>query len=179
MKHIVVFDTETTGLPLHAKAPLHKQPKIIELGAVLLSGETGKILDEFSQLIHPGEEISAEITKITGITNAQLVGQPRFLDVLPTLHKFFWQADTVFCHNVTFDKKLLHFELARAAVTNFPWPEREFCTVELYQREWGRRPKMLELYEKVLGRPLQQSHRAVEDCRALVEIIQAERLWEL
>ena len=181
MNHIIVFDTETTGLPLHAKAPLSKQPKIIELGAVLLSRETGETVEEFSQLIYPGEEVSAEITKITGITNEQLDGQPTFADVLPDLWGFFKRADTVFCHNTSFDKKLLQLELARRGplVPPFPWPEREFCTVELYQREWGKRPKLLELYEKVMGKPLYQTHRAVEDCRALVEIIQKEQLWTL
>lgn len=181
LKHIVVFDTETTGLPLHAKAPLSKQPKIIELGAVLLSRETGEIVSEYNQLINPGMEVSAEITKITGITNDQLVGQPTFHEVFPYLFKFFQEADTVFCHNTSFDKKMLAMEVARcgALVPEFPWPEREFCTVELYQRQYGRRPKMIELYERVLGKPLAQTHRALEDVKALVEIIQAERLWEL
>lgn len=181
LKHIVVFDTETTGLPLHAKAPLSKQPRIIELGAVLLSRETGEIVSEYNQLINPGMEVSAEITKITGITNDQLVGQPTFHDVFPFLFSFFKDADTVFCHNTTFDKRLLLMEVMRCGplVPAFPWPEREFCTVELYQKQWGRRPKLLELYEKVLGKPLNQTHRAVEDCRALVEIIQAEELYKL
>jgi DNA polymerase-3 subunit epsilon len=181
MKHIVVFDTETTGLPLHMKAPLHKQPKIIELGAVLLSRETGEIVGEYNQLIHPGEEVSAEITKITGITNEQLRGQPTFHEVLPRLHDFFRQADTVFCHNTSFDKKMLHFAVQRCGplVPAFPWPEREFCTVELYQKQYGKRPKMLELYEHVLGKPLAQTHRALDDVKALVEIIVKEELYKL
>jgi len=38
---------------------------------------------------------------------------------------------------------------------------------------------MLELYEAVLGKPLAQTHRALDDVKALVEIIQAEALWEV
>ena len=91
---IVVFDTETTGLPLHPDAPLEKQPKIIELGAALLD-ETGAVVDTFQQLLHPGEDITEEITKITGITNEQLKDQPKFVDVLPQLRDFAFERCVV------------------------------------------------------------------------------------
>lgn len=172
---IVVFDTETTGLPLHPDAPLEKQPKIIELGAALLDAR-GEVVDTFQQLLHPGEDVTAEITKITGITNEQLVGQPRFADVLPQLREFFGRAFAVFAHNLPFDRSLLRFELRRAECEDFPWPAAEYCTVGLHRGEWGRNPKLLELYEKTMGRPLAQTHRALDDVMALVEVIRAREL---
>jgi DNA polymerase III epsilon subunit-like protein len=80
-------------------------------------------------------------------------------------------------HNLPFDRAIMRGELARHGVTDFPWPEREVCTVGLYKEAWGRNPKLLELYEDVLGRPLAQTHRALDDVKALVEIIQSEELW--
>lgn len=175
---IVVFDTETTGLPLHPQAPLEKQPKIIELGAALLDSE-GKVIDTFQQLLHPGEDITDEITKITGITNDQLKDQPKFVDVLPQLREFFGRAFAVFAHNLPFDKKLLMFDLQRAACEDFPWPTTEYCTIGLHRSIWGRNMKMTELYEHALNKPLPQTHRALDDVMALVEIIQALELHKM
>lgn len=167
---VLVFDTETTGLPLHPQAPLDKQPKIIELGAALLDVD-GNVVDTFQQLLNPGEEITAEITKITGITNQQLAGQPTFAEVLPRLREFFGRAFAVFAHNLPFDKSLLHFDLRRAGCEDFPWPGMEYCTVGLHRPQFGRNVRMVELYEFTLGKPLPQTHRALDDVMALVEIV--------
>jgi DNA polymerase III alpha subunit (gram-positive type) len=73
---ILVYDTETTGLTLHPNAPMRKQPKMIEFGGVLL-GRSGEIVEEYNVLVHPGEDVSPEITKITGITNDMLDAQSK------------------------------------------------------------------------------------------------------
>lgn len=169
---IVVFDTETTGLTLHPDAPLVKQPHIIELGAALVD-RNGQVVETLSQLVHPGKEITDEITKITGITNADLVGAPSFEACLPQLRHIFGQAFAVFAHNLPFDKALLHFGLARNKIDDFPWPRQEYCTVGLHKDAWGRNPKLTELYEATMGRPLPQTHRALDDVLALVEVVVA------
>lgn len=175
---IVVFDTETTGLPLHPDAPLEKQPKIIELGAALLDSE-GNVVETFQQLLHPDEEITAEITKITGITNEQLSDQPKFAEALPQLREFFGRAFAVFAHNLPFDKKLLMYDLKRVSCEDFPWPETEYCTIGLHRSIWGRNMKMTELYEHALNKPLPQTHRALDDVMALVEIVVALELHKM
>lgn len=168
----LVFDTETTGLPLHGKAPLARQPRCIEFGAVLLDA-AGEIVEEFNQLIDPGEQIEAVITKITGITNADLAGQPRIADVMPRIRALFAQASTAIAHNLAFDRSIVQFELDRLAMPadEFPWCARMLCTVEATMGEWGRRPKLLELYAATMGRPLTQTHRALDDAKALAEIV--------
>lgn len=175
---IVVFDTETTGLPLHPDAPLEKQPKIIELGAALLDAE-GNVIDTFQQLLHPGQDITDEITKITGITNDMVTSAPKFVDVLPQLREFFGRAFAVFAHNLPFDRTLLKLDLRRAECEDFPWPAQEYCTIGLHRSIWGRNMKMTELYEHALKKPLPQTHRALDDVMALVEIIQALELHKL
>lgn len=175
---IVVFDTETTGLTLHPDAPLGKQPKIIELGAALVD-RRGQVVETLSQLIHPGEEISDEITRITGIKNEDLVGAPPFKDALPQLRHIFGQAFAVFAHNLPFDKAMLRNDLARANVLDFPWPGTEYCTVGLHKDQWGRNPKLTELYEFAMHKPLPQTHRALDDVMALVEVVLALELHTL
>lgn len=176
---IILIDWETTGLTLHPDAPVHKQPKAIEFGGIALDPATGAVVRELSQLINPGEPVSAEITKITGITNEQLVGQPTFAEFLPQLREFFLGGTCTVAHNLPFDKSILMHELKRLGVTDFPWPERELCTVGVYKDSWGRNPRLIELYPAVMGKPLEQTHRALDDVRALVEIFQKEQLWQL
>ncbi len=173
---IIVYDTETTGLTLHPDAPVAKRPRMIEFGAVLLD-RNGRVVKAASILINPGEQLTAEIVKITGITDEDLKDAPSFAEVLPQLRRIFSEADTVMAHNLPFDKAILRGELARMDVHDFPWPQRELCTVGLYKDQWGRNPRLIELYESVMGKPLAQTHRALDDVHALVEIIQKEELW--
>jgi DNA polymerase III epsilon subunit family exonuclease len=175
--NIVIFDTETTGLPLPKTAPLEKQPRIIELGAVVVDKKG--CLGELSQLLDPGVEISAEITKITGITNDQLKGKPTFKEFLPELKAFFADTQVLIAHNAPFDRKMLELELERVECTDFPWPEQVVCTVQEYQPQFGKRPKLLELYERVMGVPLAQTHRALDDVKALHECIAKDGFLEL
>jgi hypothetical protein len=35
----------------------------------------------------------------------------------------------------------------------------------------GKRPRLVELYERIIGRPLMQTHRALDDAMAVYEIL--------
>lgn len=176
---MLVIDWETTGLTLHPSADVKKRPRAIEFGAALLCRKTGAILETAQSMIDPQEEISAEITKITGITNTDVVGAPTFMELLPQLRRLFASADVLVAHNLPFDRTILLGELMRHDVSDFIMPPRGICTVGLYKDSWGRNPKLIELYAAVMGRPLAQTHRALDDVMALVEIIQKEELWKL
>lgn len=172
----IIFDTETTGLLLPSSATLEKQPRIIELGAILVSTETG-IIGELTQLINPEMEISAEITKITGITNEDLVGKPTFKEYLPTLRAFFDGADMLICHNAPFDSGMLRNDLKRAGCDDFPWPAETICTAQEYTPVVGKRPRLLQLYEIIMGKPLAQTHRALDDAMAVYEILDKDKFF--
>ena len=166
----LVFDWETTGLPLHDAAPLDKQPRGIEFGAVLLDAD-GNELEAASLLINPGHPLDPVITKITGLTDDDLRDAPRIAEVMPQIVRLFSSAQLAIAHNLAFDKSILKFELARLAITDFPWPPHELCTVEAHIASWGRRPKLQELYLAVMGEQLAQTHRALDDARALAHIV--------
>ena len=168
----IIFDTETTGLLLPSSAPVEKQPKIIELGAIAVS-ESG-VLGELSQLLSPGQEI----TKITGITNEDLVGKPTFAEYLPQLKEFFAGSDMLICHNAPFDTGMLKNDLIRAACEDFPWPNTIICTAQEYTPVLGHRPKLLTLYERIIGVPLAQTHRALDDARAVHEVLVKDKFFE-
>lgn len=167
---LLCFDTETTGLPLPRSAPLEKQPKIIELGIIVLDGM--KEVHRQGWLINPGEPITAEITKITGITNEDLVGKPSFKEVWSEATGHFLGADGIVAHNLPFDMSLLEFDCLRiGAPPNLPLVK--ICTVQEFMHIFGKRPKLTELYEHFMGKPLAQTHRAVDDVEAMVEIMRA------
>lgn len=176
---MLVFDLETSGLPLHEDAPPDRQPRIIEFGGVLVS-KTGVVMEEVSQLIDPEQLITEEITKITGIKDADLVGKPTLAKALARLRGVFADAEVMLTHNLPFDEGILRMELKRVgALHDWPWPPRKYCSVQLYRDEWGRNPRLIELYERKLGKQYPQTHRALDDARALAEVVIAEELYAL
>lgn len=172
---IIIFDTETTGLPLPNAAPLEKQPKVIELGMVVLDKGTEHRLN---WLINPGEQITEEITKITGITNDDLVGKPAFSEIVPEVLEWFAGSDVAIAHNAPFDTKLINFEFKRLGI-EFPWPESVVCTVQEYTHRFGKRPKLTQLYEDVMGETLAQTHRAIDDALALCDALDKDGFLKL
>lgn len=186
MRKWLVFDTETTGLPVPSSAPIEKQPKIIDFALVevtldAVNGEGVNIAPyisrEKSWLIQPGEELSKEITKITGLTDDDLRGQPSFPEVLPEIITWFHGVEGIIAHNLPFDLGLLVNELRRCGKEfAFPYPAQQLCTVAHYHPVYGRRAKLTEVYERVMGQPLAQKHRALDDTRALAEIVIKENL---
>lgn len=176
MDHIVL-DTETTGLLLPKTAPIEKQPRIIELAFVRV--RDGEIVSEHEWLIHPEQEITAEITKITGIKNEDLIGKPKFADLVTEIAEAMKDAATFIAHNAPFDSKMVKNELTRiGAIETFPFPAETVCTIQEYRHEYGRRMKLTELYEKKLGKSLAQTHRALDDVKALVEVLIADKFFE-
>lgn len=173
----IIFDAETTGLLLPSSAPLEKQPKIIEIGAVKVD-EKGALLDQLSLLIHPGEAITAEITKITGIKDDDVKDSLRFPAVLDRVKAFFAGCDLLVAHNAAFDVGMLRVELERCGCKDFPWPAENVCTVAEYASEDGSWPKLTVLYERKLGKKLEQTHRALDDVMAMLEVLQHDRFFE-
>jgi DNA polymerase III epsilon subunit-like protein len=164
----IIFDTETTGLLLPSTAPISKQPRITEIGAISLSicGE----MDCLSQLINPEIKITEKITKITGIDNKKVKDAPTFKEFFPKLKEFFCQTDILIAHNAPFDVGMLEAEFNRNGCS-FPIPQTVLCTVQEYMPVFGFRPSLIQLYKKIVGKDLNQTHRALDDVEALLEIL--------
>jgi len=170
----IVVDCETTGLILPSVADISKQPQIIELACSII--ESGAVISEHSWLINPGVPLSADIIRITKLTDADLAGKPSFADLLPEIAETFHGSNVFIAHNAPFDKGCIEFELRRLNHEHFPWPEETLCTVQSFEYMFGRRAKLTQLYKRVIGQELKQTHRAMDDVRALVEIVLKERL---
>ena len=62
---LLSLDFETTGLDV-------EKDRITEVGAVLYSTGLDQVLETAGYLVNPEIPISAEITKLTGITNSMV-----------------------------------------------------------------------------------------------------------
>ena len=151
---VVVLDFESTGLNT-GKA------RIIEIGAVKLEG--GEVTDTFEQLVDPEQTLGPEITEITGISDAMLIGQPKAAEALPKLLEFIGDAP-IAAHNARFDASLLKAELKRLGL------ERTGPVLDTlaYARKLYPEMKSFRLAAlcKHLGVSLKNAHRAVHDATA-------------
>ena len=175
---MILFDTETTGLPEPAATPLGKQPRIIEFGAIKYDdADPTKELDRISFLCNPGNlPLPPKITEITGLTDEDLKDQPGFPKFYPALCDFFLGERYLVGHNVRFDTDMLRFDLMRIGKTNhFPWPPTHICTVDSTFQIKGHRLKLGQLYEMATGKPPEDAHRAIID----VELLHTALLWSM
>ena len=172
-----IVDCETTNLPYHPEAKTAIQPRAIEFGGVVLD-EEGEEVRELSFLCNPGRPIEPVITKITGITNEMLAQEQPFRYYLPEIENFFAGVEIIAAHNLTFDHFFLEHEL-RLAESDLTLPPLKLCTVEAFEDGYGYRPKLTQLYTDITGHEYKQTHRAVDDVRALAEIIKTEKILEL
>lgn len=93
-----VLDTETTGLSAY-------YDEIIEIGILRVRNNT--IVDQYSQLIHPMDEIDPFITALTGITNEMVAEMPSIMDVKDNVLSFIGN-DIILGHNTSFDIRFLN-----------------------------------------------------------------------
>lgn len=165
----LVFDTETTGLPKHPAAKDRFQPRIIEFCGVLIDQDYNE-LEVYETLINPKQELEQIITDITGLTDEDLRGARPFSEVETELRAFFSKADVLIAHNLPFDSTLVELELSRNGINDWPWPPIKICTVQETAEHHGYRVKLQDLYRKLTGNTWKQSHRALDDVRALIEV---------
>ncbi len=161
-KDYVVFDTETTGLEPGID-------RIIELSAIKYINN--KKVETFNYLVNPKTQIDPFITKLTGITQNDLIGQPTINQVLPKFYSFI-ENYTLVAHNAPFDIKMLACECYRSDI--------ELCdnkiidTVTLAKRVIPKERidnYKLETLKKYLGLTF-NSHRASDDCETCAKVYQ-------
>lgn len=173
-----LYDTETTGLPFHFQAELSQQPRIIEFAGIITDGKD--VIDQFEIILNPSIAIEEIITKITGLTNEDLADKPDFIKAVPSIKKFFSQAEVAVAHNLSFDKAMLQYDLSRRGLdlSAIDWPQIEICTVEQTMPHFGRRMKLEDLYNRYCGTYVQK-HRAMDDVQMLHEVCRKIGLYDV
>jgi DNA polymerase-3 subunit epsilon len=153
-----VVDIETTG-----NGP--KGQKITEISALIFDGK--KIIDEFTSLVNPEQNIPAFITNLTGITNAMVRNAPKFYDIAKKVEEI--TKGTIFvAHNVNFDYNIIHAEFKSLG---FDFKRKKLCTVRLTRKIIPGLPSYslgnICTSENI---PINGRHRAKGDAEATAEL---------
>ncbi|MDZ5601925.1 DNA polymerase III subunit epsilon [Pseudomonas sp. RP23018S] len=103
-KRLIILDTETTGMPVT------EGHRVIEIGCVEVIGRrlTGR---HFHVYLQPDRESDEGAIGVHGITDAFLVGKPRFNEVADEFFEFI-QGATLVIHNAAFDVGFINNEFA-------------------------------------------------------------------
>ena len=164
----VVVDLETTGGPPGADA-------ITEIGAVRVRG--GAVESEMSTLVNPGRAIPAQITVLTGITNAMVAGAPPVGEALSAFlawARLDGESTVLVAHNARFDVGHLR---GAARALGLGWSEPTVLdTLGLARRAWSRADvpdHKLGTLAALVGSPIRPAHRALGDARATVDVLHA------
>lgn len=159
MPGFAVIDVETTGLSAN-------NHRILEL-AIVRTDSGGRVLDEWVCRFDPEGPVGA--THIHGIRDADIVGAPRFVQVLPEVSARLAGA-AIAGHNVSFDLAFLRTEYARAgwALPHLP----AACTLD---HSWDHLPNLnrrrLADCCGAVGISLHHAHSALHDARATARLL--------
>ena len=152
-------DVETTGLD-------PQRDEVIELAMVpftySLDGRIFEIGQAFQRFQEPSLPLSAEITRITGITDEMVAGQKIDADEVSA---FASRAALVIAHNAAFDRRFAE-RLSDVFITK-PWA----CSMT--QIDWsaeGHEGTKLAYLAAGAGF-FYDRHRAEHDCRAAIELL--------
>lgn len=164
---MILFDTETTGLPVPNEPDLSKQPRIVEIAAIKVNDKLEEIA-RFTTLVNPQQPLPPEASKWYDITDADLVRAPTFPVALKQFILPFWLGETtVVAYNVGFDLQMLRMELQRIA-----WEDRfPYCwdVVDAIQYRGLRRIRLNDWSKECLGPDwVPQTHRALGDTELLL-----------
>jgi len=185
---VIVFDTETTGLPVDQNAPLTdsaKWPYIIQLSFMVFDTTTKEILEYSDSIIQldSSVHISPESIAIHKITaeRSQAEGIP-IKHALAHLAENISEADIIIAHNLVFDKRMLMVEMYRNKMRsclyrdNLPIPEYctmkrtvELCQLPAINKKTGevytnyKYPTLTELHNHLFCRKPRGTHNAIAD----------------
>ncbi|NOU48165.1 MAG: DNA polymerase III subunit alpha [Bacteroidales bacterium] len=176
----LVFDTETTGLPIDKKAPLTNfanWPRVVQI-AWQLYDAVGNLIEAENHLVYPdGYTIPYNATKVHGITTefAQQHGLP-IQEVLSKFNETLLKSKYLVGHNLEFDTSAVGCELLRAGMESvmFDIPILDTCTettATYCQLPGGRGgkfklPNLGELYNILFGESFSDAHNAAGDVEA-------------
>ena len=114
MRREIVLDTETTGIDPRSGH------RLIEIGCIELEDfvPTGRT---FHRYMDPCREIETDAIRVHGITNAMLLGKPKFeaAEVVEELLDFIG-GDVLIAHNAAFDRGFVNWELELCGRAHIP-----------------------------------------------------------
>lgn len=177
--NVLIFDTETTGLPLWKEPSDHPdQPRLVDIACDLWS-DPETLVDSFDAIVNPGIEIPEELAALHGITTEIALAEGIMPAVM--LDRFFdmvSRADLIVGHNVSFDIRMMRIEAARHTGEKWENGLPTYCTMrkatnhcripsprQRHPEDW-KWPNLGEAVQHFFGEEHVGGHRARPDTDA-------------
>jgi len=175
---IIIFDTETTGLP-EGKNPsiyeTNKWPYIIQLAYIVYDSDTNEVVtieDDYINILSE-VHIDPNSEKIHKINREMLNSGIPITDALEKFNKYANMCDVYVGHNVSFDKRMVIVEgirnNIRMNVSNTYCTMKNsvnLCNIEVTnknEQKYLKYPKLSELYNKLFQKEPRNTHNALID----------------
>ena len=128
-----------------------------------------KIIEEFSSLINPEQDIPEFIVRLTGITNKHVKNAPKFYEIAKKVIDFF--EDSIFvAHNVSFDYGMFRSEFK---TLGYDFRKPHLCTVVASRQIIpGYESYSLGKLSKEIGIQIENRHRAGGDALATTKLFE-------
>lgn len=162
----MMFEGDAVFVDIETNGGNSSRGRVIEVAAIKVSG--GEIIDTFTSLVNPGNDVPYWITQLTGITSGDVSGAPYFEDIAAQLYEFMGNSIFV-AHNVLFDYSFLKREFA---ATGHDFRPKLFCTVKMSRALWPEHQG--HSLEKIIARhaiPVSARHRAYDDAKAMYDYV--------
>ena len=172
---LMLFDTETTGLIYH-------RDEIIEFAAVVVERHNGQItvVEEYDELIalSPGGFVPPQIERLTGISNEDLrsrgISKAR---VCCDIARMVAGNTLLLAYNAHFDLSFLYYLLLRDGDPTILKGKDKLDLLTVYKDRHSYPHKLCNAIEVYgLSDQVVNSHRAVDDVLATVEVMKAMEL---
>ena len=160
----VALDTETTGLGIY--------DEVVELSILNDSGE-----EIYHSFFEPTQRVNPEAAATTGLTNAVLKGQPKFVDEWDKIVAAI-DGRRIAGHNIAFDKRLMEQSLRKYGHME----DAEHCTRMFEDRIDTRKVASaagvkrgdckLGVLCDAIGVEQKPNHRASHDCLGVLYVLQ-------
>ncbi|MEY8847460.1 exonuclease domain-containing protein [Psychroserpens sp. XS_ASV72] len=162
-KPICFFDLETTGINI-------TKDRIVEI-SILKVHPNGKE-ENYTQLVNPTIPIPAEVTKVHGISDADVADKPTFKEISREVHNMIKDSDLGGFNSNRFDIPLLAEEMLRADI-DFDMKNTQSIDVQTIFHKMEQRT-LSAAYRFYCDKNLDDAHSAEADTKATYEVLKAQ-----
>ncbi len=161
---LLFFDLETTGLDAD-------NDRIIEIACIKVHPD--KRQERYETFLNPERPIPAEVTELTGITNAMVEQAPLFHEVTDALGNLLRDADLAGYNIGNFDVPMLQAEYRRAGMV-MPAPAGRALLDPLTILKKFEIRTLSWAYAFYLGEAMPGAHRSMQDTEAAMHILREQ-----
>lgn len=160
---LVFFDLETTHLDVNIA-------RIVEIALVKLFPD--ETTESFLTRINPGIPIPAEVTRIHGINNFDVMDKPTFQEIAVDIQSFIKDCDLAGYNLIYYDLPILINEFKRAGIEYSAEYVYVVDVMTIFKQK--ERRNLAAAYRFYCQKELEHAHSALKDTQATLEIFQAQ-----